>query len=92
MTNSSYDEIANIFTGMFLSTLDVAGSKLSFFTEYNEYITDVIIAVIVYLSAFSLFIKLKITKWLKIKEPSKLGKPEEIKAPPAENTRKEGEA
>ncbi|MCR5611511.1 MAG: ABC transporter permease [Clostridiales bacterium] len=84
--------IANIFTGMFLSTLDVAGSKLSFFTEYNEYITDVIIAVIVYLSAFSLFIKLKITKWLKIKEPSKLGKPEEIKAPPAENTRKEGEA
>lgn len=57
--------IANIFTGMFLSTLDVAGSKLSFFTEYNEYITDVIIAVIVYLSAFSLLIKTWLTKKFK---------------------------
>ena len=78
--------IANVFSGMFLSTLDVAGSKLSFFTEYNEYITDVIIAVIVYLSAFSLFIKLQITKWLKVKEPDKLGKPA------AANKRKEGNA
>ncbi len=87
--------IANIFTGMFLSTLDVAGSKLSFFTEYNEYITDVIIAVIVYLSAFSLFIKLIITKWLKVKEPDKLQKivhVEDGKKPVPEKTGKEGNA
>lgn len=87
--------IANVFTGMFLSTLDVAGSKLSFFTEYNEYITDVIIAVIVYLSAFSLFIKLIITKWLKVKEPDKLQKivhAEDAKKPVPEKSGKEGKA
>ncbi len=60
--------IGNIFTGMFLSTLDVAGTKLSFLTEYNEYITDVIIAVIVYLSAFSLLIKMWIGKLSKAGE------------------------
>lgn len=64
--------IANIFTGMFLSTLDVAGSKLSFFTEYNEYITDVIIAVIVYLSAFSLLIKTWLTKKFKKTEDKRI--------------------
>ena len=81
--------IGNIFTGMFLSTLDVAGSKLSFFTEYNEYITDVIIAVIVYLSAFSLAIKLTITKWLKIKEPDKLAP---LKKPDTANNGEGGKA
>ena len=46
-----------IFTGMFMSMLDIAGLQLTNLTAYNEYITDVIIAVIVYLSAFSLVIK-----------------------------------
>ena len=50
--------IAVIFTGMFMSMLDIAGQQLTALTAYNEYITDVIIAVIVYLSAFSLVIKL----------------------------------
>jgi simple sugar transport system permease protein len=49
--------IAVIFTGMFMSMLDIAGLQLTNLTAYNEYITDVIIAVIVYLSAFSLVIK-----------------------------------
>ena len=35
----------------------VVGQNLTGFTAYNEYITDVIIAVIVYLSAFSLVIR-----------------------------------
>ncbi|MBR3382726.1 MAG: ABC transporter permease [Clostridia bacterium] len=64
--------IANIFTGMFMSTLNVAGSKLSFFTGYNEYITDVIIAVIVYLSAFSLLIKTWLTKRFKKSEDRRI--------------------
>ena len=46
-----------IFTGMFMSMLDIAGLQMTNLTAYNEYITDVIIAVIVYLSAFSLLIK-----------------------------------
>ncbi len=49
--------LAVIFTGMFMSTLKISGLQLTNLTAYNEYITDVIIAVIVYLSAFSLFIK-----------------------------------
>ena len=64
--------IANIFSGMFLSTLDVSGTRLSYLTGYNEYITDIIIAVIVYLSAFSLFIKLWLTKRFKKTEISKI--------------------
>ena len=68
----SCNPIGNIFTGMFMSTLNVAGSKLSFFTEYNEYITDVIIAVIVYLSAFSLLIKMWLTKRFKKAEDKRI--------------------
>ena len=50
--------IAVIFTGVFMSMLDISGLQLTNLTAYNEYITDVIIAVIVYLAAFSLVIKL----------------------------------
>ena len=50
--------IAVIFTGMFMSMLDIAGLQLTNLTAFNEYITDVIIAVIVYLAAFSLVIKM----------------------------------
>ena len=53
--------IAVIFTGIFMSMLDISGLQLTNLTAYNEYITDVIIAVIVYLSAFSLVIKLLIS-------------------------------
>ena len=41
--------------------LDIAGQQLTSLTPYNEYLTDVIIAVIVYLSAFSLVIKMLFT-------------------------------
>lgn len=47
-----------IFTAVFMSLLDICGLQLKTFTAYNEYITDIIIAAIVYLSAFSLVIKL----------------------------------
>lgn len=50
--------IAVIFTGIFMSMLNIAGQQLTNLTAYNEYITDVIIATIVYLSAFSLVIKM----------------------------------
>lgn len=49
--------IGVIFAGMFMSMLDICGLTLTNLTAYNEYITDVIVAVIVYLSAFSLMIK-----------------------------------
>ncbi len=50
--------IAVIFTGIFMAMLDISGLQLTNLTAYNEYITDVIIAAIVYLSAFSLVIKM----------------------------------
>jgi len=50
--------VAIIFTGCFMSMLNIAGQQLTNLTGYNEYITDVIIATIVYLSAFSLVIKM----------------------------------
>ena len=53
--------IGVIFTGCFMSMLDVVGQQLTNLTAYNEYIADVIIAIIVYLSAFSLVIKMAIS-------------------------------
>ena len=49
--------IGVVFSGIFMAMLDIVGQNLTGFTAYNEYITDVIISVIVYLSAFSLMIR-----------------------------------
>ena len=49
--------IGVIFSGIFMAMLDIVGQNLTGYTAYNEYITDVVIAVIVYLSAFSLVIQ-----------------------------------
>ena len=53
--------IAVIFTGIFMAMLNIVGQQLTGMTAYNEYITDVIISVIVYLSAFSLVIRMMLT-------------------------------
>ena len=63
--------IAVVFTGIFMAMLDIVGQNLTGFTAYNEYITDVIIAVIVYLSAFSLVIQMWFSGKKKEKVPSK---------------------
>ncbi len=62
--------VAVVFTGIFMAMLNIVGQQLTTLTAYNEYITDVIIAVIVYLSAFSLVIQM----WLgRKKKASKKG-------------------
>ena len=71
--------IGVIFTGCFMSMLDIVGLQLTNLTAYNEYITDVIIAVIVYLSAFSLVIKL----WLGGRGKKHKAAPAEAAAAPA---------
>lgn len=53
--------IGVIFTSMFMSLLNIAGLQMKTFTAYNEHITDIIIAVIVYLSSFALLIKLMLS-------------------------------
>ena len=55
------NSVGVVFTGIFMAMLDIVGQNLTGYTAYNEYITDVIIAVIVYLSAFSLLIQMMIT-------------------------------
>ena len=72
--------IAVIFSGIFMAMLDIVGQNLTGFTAYNEYITDVIIAVIVYLSAFSLVIQM----WLS-------GKKKKEKTPAPKKEQKGGE-
>ncbi|MBQ8150402.1 MAG: ABC transporter permease [Clostridia bacterium] len=59
---ASNHPIGVIFTGLFMSMLDICGQMLTKYTAYNEYITDVIIAVIVYMSAFALLIKTMLGK------------------------------
>ena len=61
--------IGVIFTGCFMSMLNIVGLQLTNLTAYNEYITDVIISVIVYLSAFSLVIKMLLSGRKKHKAP-----------------------
>ncbi len=46
-----------IFSGLFMSMLNIAGQQLKNLTSFNEYLTDIIIGAIVYLSAFSLVIR-----------------------------------
>ena len=55
---ASNNALGVIFSGMFMSMLNVNGQQLKNMTSFNEYITDVIIAVIVYMSAFSLIIRM----------------------------------
>ncbi len=54
---ASNHPIGVVFSGAFMSMLSIAGIQLKSLTAYNEYIADIIIATIVYLSAFSLFFK-----------------------------------
>ena len=69
--------IGVIFAAVFMSLLDIAGHQLKTFTAYNEYITDIIISAIVYLSAFSLVIRLWLTNRKKTPKPTqKKGKEE----------------
>ncbi len=65
--------IGVIFTGCFMSMLDIVGLQLTNLTAYNEYITDVIISVIVYLSAFSLVIKMLLSARRKEKTKTQPG-------------------
>ena len=73
-----------IFSAAFMSMLSINGLQLKNLTAYNAYITDIIIAAIVYLSSFSLLIKM----WLSSKKKKAEPKKEEAKpeAAPAEET------
>ena len=73
--------IGVIFTGLFMSMLNIIGNQLSTLTAYNEYITDVIIAVIVYLSAFSLVLQQLFSKKAKNRKESQPAETKNSQAP-----------
>ncbi len=74
--------IAVIFTGMFMSMLNIVGLQMKNLTAYNEYIADVIVAVIVYLSAFSLVIKMALAGRAKHTGGNVNAEPAPAQAPP----------
>ncbi|MBO4415388.1 MAG: ABC transporter permease [Lachnospiraceae bacterium] len=80
--------IGVVFAGLFMAMLNIVGMQLSQLTAYNEYITDVIIAVIVYMSAFSLVIRMWLNgrkkKREKILEPAAEGPSDDAPAPTVE--------
>lgn len=78
--------IAVVFTGIFMSMLNIVGQQLRNLTAYNEYITDVIISVIVYMSAFSLVIKMLLTRRRSKKEKETETTPVQAAVPAAEPT------
>ena len=77
--------IAVVFTGIFMAMLDIVGQNLTGYTAYNEYITDVIISVIVYLSAFSLVIQMLLPKVRKANAANA-----NAESAPAQEEKKEG--
>ena len=84
--------IAVVFTGIFMAMLNIVGQQLTNLTAYNEYITDVIISVIVYLSAFSLAIRMMLVPdrkspmpmWRRLPLPAADAAPAEEPTEPAE--------
>ena len=75
--------IGVIFSGIFMAMLDIIGQNLTGYTAYNEYITDVIISVIVYLSAFSMVIQMLLPQFKKANAAN-------ANAEPAQEENKEG--
>ncbi|MBR7011014.1 MAG: ABC transporter permease [Oscillospiraceae bacterium] len=78
-----------IFSGIFMAMLNIIGTQLTKFTAYNEYITDVIIAVIVYLSAFSLALRTLIAGKKKTVVANDANAEKKPAAPPAPKDAKE---
>ena len=54
---ASNNPIGVIFSSVFLRFIDKGGYNLAGFTAYNEYVSDLIIAVIIYFAGFSKLIK-----------------------------------
>lgn len=72
--------IGTVFAGLFMAYLTISGNQLSAFTPYNEYMASIIVAVIVYISAFSLFFKGLLDKKKKRADKSSANDVKEVKA------------
>jgi len=73
---ASSNPIGTIFSGLFISYIQVGGDAMQ--PEFAKETIDIIISVIIYLSAFSLLIRGMIAKWMK---PDKGNVNDETKVP-----------
>ena len=78
---ASNNPIGVIFSAIFLKFIGVGGSNLAAQTSFNEYVSPLIVAVIIYFSGFSKYIKDKISKIRKDKAAPKLGYGKEDETP-----------
>ena len=59
---ASSNPLGVIFGSVFLRYVDLGGYYLSGMTNYNEYVSDLIVAVIVYFAGFSMLIKMLLSR------------------------------
>ena len=59
---ASSNPLGVIFSSVFLRYVDLGGYYLSGMTNYNEYVSDMIVAVIVYFAGFSMLIKMLLSR------------------------------
>lgn len=64
---ASNSPIGVIFSGILLRYLDKGGFNLAGFTSFNEYVSDLVVALIIYFAGFSKFIKDLLSKKRKAK-------------------------
>ena len=80
---ASNNPLGVIFSSVFLRFIDKGGYNLAGFTAYNEYVSDLIIAVIIYFAGFSKLIKDMLSR--------RKAKVSEVTAKPEENDEKKEE-
>lgn len=86
---ASSDPIGTIFSALFISYIQVGGDAMQ--PEFVREIIDIIVAAILYLSAFSLLLKNIFAKWIRPKEDFAMHDAPEVK-PSADQTSVESEA
>ena len=85
---ASNNPIGVIFSAIFLKHITVGGSNLAAQTSFNEYVSQLIIAVIIYFAGFSKFIKDFLTKRSAKKKPLPPKAPERLDPVPVSETAK----
>ena len=86
---ASNNPIGVIFSAVFLRHLSVGGFNLASQTSFNEYVSQLIVAVIIYFAGFSKLIKDVLKKRAKVAEPEK--RPDKLIIEPEKDNAKGGE-
>lgn len=83
---ASNNPIGVIFSGIFLRYIDKGGFNLGVFTSFNEYVSDLIVALIIYFAGFAKFIKDLLSRKRKAKKVAEPKVADATVETPAEET------